>query len=70
MGRTPRVQLLLVENIDVVVDGEPMATGFSVGVCIYDKRVLDEFGQRMSLQEIGWEDSRECGNVAEGAVDL
>jgi len=47
-----------------------MASGFVVGVCIYDKRVLDKSRQRMSLQEIGREDSRECGHVAEGAVDL
>ena len=47
-----------------------MAIWFGVGVCIYDKLVLDESGQWMCWQKIGWEDSREYWQFAEGAVDL
>jgi hypothetical protein len=47
-----------------------MTTWFSVDVRVYDKRVFDEFWQWMRGQQIGREEPRECGHVAEGAVDL
>jgi len=40
-----RVEVVAGGGSRVEVDGNPMATGFGVGVCIYDKRVLDESGQ-------------------------
>jgi hypothetical protein len=37
------------------VDGDPVSTWLNVNVRIYDKCVLDEFGQRVDGQEIGRE---------------
>ena len=42
-----RVEVVAGRGSRVEVDGELMAIWFGVGVCIYDKLVLDESGQWM-----------------------
>jgi hypothetical protein len=65
-----RVKLVAGQESRFEVDGETMASGFGLVVCILDKRVLEESRQRMSWQEIGREDTRECEHEPECAVDL
>jgi hypothetical protein len=47
-----------------------VTTGIGVNVLVYDECVSDEYGQRMSGQQISRENPREYGQVAENAVDL
>ena len=74
-GRDEREDPVTVEVVPargscIHVDGDPMATGLSVKLCIYDDRVLDKSTQRVRRQKIRWKDPSERGDVAEGAVDL